>query len=81
MTQIPKLPLNPRQKTAAELLGKGFSPAELAEALGCSRSTITVWRRHPDFSALVEKHRKRWSAQLEADLQSKRPDEAKQMSL
>ena len=69
MTQIPKSPdLTPRQKTAAELVGKGFTPAEVAEAIGCSKSSITVWRRHPKFADLVESHRRKWSKTLETRL-------------
>jgi ParB-like chromosome segregation protein Spo0J len=46
--------LNRRQQIAAEMLGFGHRPSQVAEALGSSRETISRWQRQAHFAKAVQ---------------------------
>jgi len=56
--------LTSRQAAAADLVAVGRSDQDVADAVGCSRQTVNVWRNHhPAFAVAVEDRRREvWSA-------------------
>jgi ParB-like chromosome segregation protein Spo0J len=46
--------LNRRQQIAAEMLGFGHRPSEVAGALGSSRETISRWQRQAHFAKAIQ---------------------------
>ena len=46
--------LNRRQQIAAEMLGFGHRPSQVAGALGASRETISRWQRQAHFAKAVQ---------------------------
>ena len=46
--------LNKRQKIAAEMLGLGHRPSEVARALASSRETISRWQKQDTFKKVVQ---------------------------
>lgn len=46
------MPLDPKQLTAAKLLGKGLSQTEVASQVGVSRRSIVRWLSNPEFKSL-----------------------------
>ena len=46
--------LNRRQQIAAEMLGFGHRPSQVARALGSSRETISRWQRQAHFAKAIQ---------------------------
>ena len=46
--------LTERQKQAASLLAQGLNAARTAEAIGCDRVTIGMWKKRPDFKKYLD---------------------------
>lgn len=46
--------LNKRQQIAAEMLGLGYRPSEVARVLDTSRETISRWQRRDNFIKIVQ---------------------------
>jgi hypothetical protein len=50
-------PLTPDQHRAADLLGRGFSQAEVAGELTTTTTSIRRWQKRDDFATLVKQAR------------------------
>ena len=46
--------LTPMQERAVELLVRGFTDGEVAETLGVSRTTVTMWKRNKRFREVLD---------------------------
>jgi hypothetical protein len=60
--------MNPRQRTAAEMLGSGLTPAAVSAAIKADQSTIWRWMQIPSFAALVDASRARYLEELRGEL-------------
>src|SRR5690349_16779763 len=49
--------LSPRQAAAAEIIAAGGTQQDAAKQLGVARETVCRWHKHPEFTAVLNRHR------------------------
>lgn len=67
-------PLSPEQQLAAHLLAQGLSVTDAAARANVSRSTLTRWRRLPEFAARVQERTDEVIASAEGEVTSGRDE-------
>lgn len=55
MTPFTPFKWTSKRKEAALSLGSGYTERETAASVGVSKSSISRWKRHPDFAAEVDR--------------------------